>query len=85
MPTYLYECKACERQFEVEQRITEEPLKDCGCGSKGALRRLIQPTAILFKGGGFHVNDYAPEASAAPKGECSGEPKSCPACSDAAD
>lgn len=59
MPTYVYECSACERVFEVEQRITEDPLKDCNCGAKQSLKRLIQPTAVMFKGSGFHINDYA--------------------------
>ena len=58
MPTYLYACSKCDKQFEVEQRISDAPLTDCDCGAKGTLRRLIQPTAVLFKGAGFHVNDY---------------------------
>lgn len=59
MPTYVYECRQCEKVFEADQRITEEPLTDCDCGAKGSLRRLIQPVAVAFKGAGFHINDYA--------------------------
>lgn len=83
MPTYVYECKTCEKTFEVDQRISEDPLKDCNCGAEGSLRRLIQPTAVMFKGGGFHINDYAgakPEPAAP---ACSGEPASCPSCAPA--
>ena len=57
MPTYVYECSKCEKVFEVEQRIVEDALTDCQCGAKGSLTRLIQPTAIMFKGSGFYVND----------------------------
>ncbi len=57
MPTYVYECKTCEKVFEVEQRMVEDALTDCDCGAKGALRRIIQPVAIAFKGSGFYVND----------------------------
>lgn len=57
MPTYVYECSACEKVFEAEQRITEDPLKECACG--GSVKRLMQPTAVMFKGGGFHINDYS--------------------------
>lgn len=64
MPTYVYECRVCEKQFEVDQRISEDPLTDCSCGAKGGLKRVIQPTAIMFKGSGFHINDYAPSAKA---------------------
>src|SRR5438105_7905900 len=62
MPTYGYECAACKEQFEVFQRITEEPLKTHdGCGGK--LRKLLYPVGIVFKGPGFHVNDYAKKSS----------------------
>ncbi len=62
MATYVYECSKCAKVFEAEQRMTDAPLKNCECGGKGTLNRLIQPTAVMFKGGGFHVNDYAPKA-----------------------
>lgn len=58
MPTYGYECALCKEQFEVFQRITDAPLNTHeGCG--GELRRLLYPVGIVFKGPGFHVNDYA--------------------------
>lgn len=59
MPIYVYECSACKDVYEVEQRIVEDALKDCRCGSKGSLKRVIQPVGVLFKGAGFHINDYA--------------------------
>jgi putative FmdB family regulatory protein len=57
MPTYVYECSTCEKVFEVDQRMIEDALTDCNCGAKGSLKRIIQPTAIIFKGSGFYVND----------------------------
>jgi len=59
MPTYVYECSSCNTQFEVEQRITENALDTCQCGSAGTVKRIIQPIAVMFKGSGFHINDYA--------------------------
>lgn len=59
MPTYVYECSSCQSTFEVEQRITEDPLRDCRCGSTGTVKRVIQPIAVMFKGAGFHINDYS--------------------------
>lgn len=57
MPTYGYECNKCKQQFEVFQRITDDPLTiHEGCG--GELRRLLYPVGIVFKGPGFYVNDY---------------------------
>ena len=60
MPTYEYECKKCNHQFEQFQSITAEPLKSCpkkGC--RGRVRRLISAGAgLLFKGSGFYITDY---------------------------
>ncbi|HEY3780767.1 MAG TPA: FmdB family zinc ribbon protein [Fimbriimonadaceae bacterium] len=65
MPTYVYECSACKKVFEADQRITEDALKDCDCGGEGTLKRLIQPIAVMFKGSGFHINDYAAKSAPA--------------------
>jgi putative FmdB family regulatory protein len=71
MPTYVYECSKCNSTFEVEQRITADPLNECECGSVGTVKRLIQPIAVMFKGSGFYVND---KDAAAPKPETKPEP-----------
>lgn len=65
MPTYVYQCSTCNSTFEAMQRITEEPLNSCECGAEGTVKRIIQPTAVMFKGSGFHINDYS-SSSAAP-------------------
>lgn len=57
MPTYTYRCDDCATEFEVTQRITDSPLRRCrDCGGK--VERVIHPVGIIFKGPGFHVNDY---------------------------
>lgn len=67
MPTYVYRCKNCEHQFEVVQRISDEPLRDCPeCG--GTIGRLLFPVGIVFKGSGFHVNDYPSSRSSGGNG-----------------
>ena len=76
MPTYVYQCSTCEKVFEAEQRITAEPLTDCDCGAKNSLKRVIQPIAVMFKGSGFHINDYAASTATKPaEGAASGESK----------
>ncbi|MCH8977831.1 MAG: zinc ribbon domain-containing protein [Armatimonadetes bacterium] len=82
MPTYVYECEKCGKVFEAEQRMSDDPLKDCDCGGKGTLKRLIQPTAMMFKGEGFHVNDYAPSADKKAQAEPCGPDCACDAGSD---
>ncbi|MEM9423910.1 MAG: zinc ribbon domain-containing protein [Spirochaetota bacterium] len=57
MPTYDYQCDSCEAQFEASQSIHDDPLKDCPHCHQPRLRRLISGAGIIFKGGGFYVND----------------------------
>lgn len=58
MPTYEYECKKCDRVFDVFQSITAAPLRKCPqCGGK--VRRLIgRGAGFIFKGSGFYQTDY---------------------------
>ena len=56
MPTYEYECTN-GHEFEVEQRITEEPLKRCKiCRAKAT--RLISATNFILKGSGWFSDGY---------------------------
>lgn len=78
MPTYVYECRACGENFEIEQRITEDALRQCESCGKDTLVRVIQPVGIAFRGSGFYVTDSAGTSA---KEDCTGKPESCPRCS----
>lgn len=57
MPIYEYRCKTCHKEFEVLQRIADEPLTTClDCGSE--VEKLVSTTAFQFKGTGWYVTDY---------------------------
>ena len=66
MPTYVYRCKKCKHQFESIQKMLDEPLKECP-ECNGEISRLLFPPGIVFKGSGFHINDY-PSSSKANSG-----------------
>jgi putative FmdB family regulatory protein len=66
MPTYVYECSDCDQSFEIEQRISADALTVCQCGREGAVKRVIQRTAVMFKGSGFYINDSASTPDAEP-------------------
>jgi putative FmdB family regulatory protein len=63
MPTYDYQCDACDHQFELFHSITAEPQRKCPKCGRLKLRRLIGPgAAIVFKGSGFYTTDYRSES-----------------------
>ncbi|MBN2097272.1 MAG: zinc ribbon domain-containing protein [Candidatus Omnitrophica bacterium] len=92
MPTYEYQCQKCKHKFEVFQRITEQPLKNCPV-CQGKLKRLISAGAgFIFKGPGFYATDYRSQeykkrqdqenktgAGSCPAAKDSGACKQCPA------
>lgn len=56
MPLFEYQCEVCGVRFERLVRKGNQAPSICPeCG--GALRRLIQPPGIIFKGSGFYVTD----------------------------
>src|ERR1700685_1875837 len=64
MPVYEYECQACHRAFEYQQRMADPDKTVCeACG--GPLERLISRTAFQLKGSGWYKDLYSsskPEA-----------------------
>ncbi len=82
MPTYQYECAACEHAFETMQSMMDKKLKKCPKCGKLKLHRLIGAgSGIIFKGTGFYETDYkrkdAPSSQREPTGpkELTGKPK----------
>lgn len=56
MPIYTYNCTACGETTERRQAFSDAPLTTCeSCG--GALRKVIHPVGIVFKGSGWYVTD----------------------------
>lgn len=58
MPTYVYQREDGTR-FEVEQRITAEPLTHCPTTGQKVRRVISGGTGLIFKGSGFYLTDYA--------------------------
>ena len=83
MPTYDYECSACNHTFEVFQGINDPVKKKCPECGKNKLNRLFGTgAAIVFKGSGFYQTDYrsegykkAAKADKKPKSESKSEKK----------
>ena len=71
MPVYTYRCENCGIQFEKQQSFTDDPLKTCPECRKKALKKVITPTKVIFKGSGFYATDHK-----SPSGDSSSTKKS---------
>lgn len=59
MPIYLYRCDSCGQNHEALQKVGAEPPAACpNCGAEGQMKKKIAPVGVIFKGSGFHKNDY---------------------------
>jgi len=80
MPLYEYKCEKCGNLFEVMQKFSDEPVKaheNCG----GSVHRLLSAPALLFKGSGWYVNDYAKKGANKSDSNANGQSKSEPSAS----
>lgn len=65
MPIYDYKCEKCGHTFDVMQKITADPLKECPekeCPQekhgKGKVTKQISLTSFQLKGTGWYKTDY---------------------------
>ena len=58
MPIYLYRCDTCGQNHEALQKVGAPPVESCPHCGANAMRKLIAPVGVIFKGSGFHKNDY---------------------------
>jgi putative FmdB family regulatory protein len=85
MPTYEYECKNCEKVFDIFQKITDKPIEKCPKCHKKITRLIGGGSGIIFKGPGFYATDYrkSPTGSTPAKkksGACSAKNSECSSC-----
>ncbi|WP_457576082.1 FmdB family zinc ribbon protein [Desulfomarina sp.] len=88
MPVYEYECRECEKVFEVQQRMSDDPLTNCP-ECDGPVRKLVSMSSFQLKGGGWYADGYSSVAgsaenskkteSPAPACQSGGSCSSCPA------
>lgn len=56
MPIYEYRCEN-GHVFDILQRMSEDPLTEC-VQCEAAVKKVLQPVGISFKGSGFYSTDY---------------------------
>jgi len=62
VPTYGYRCTKCGNQFEVFQRMSDEPIQTCP-KCQGKVTKVLYPSGVVFKGSGYYSTDYKSSGS----------------------
>jgi len=76
MPVYEYECPACKKILEVQQRMADDPLTQCP-ECKGPVKKIMSRSSFQLKGGGWYADGYAsakPESKKEPTPVASAPP-----------
>ncbi|MEN8190433.1 MAG: zinc ribbon domain-containing protein [Thermodesulfobacteriota bacterium] len=76
MPVYEYECPACEKVFEVQQRMSDDPLSNCP-DCEGPVKKLVSMSSFQLKGGGWYADGYASKSG---KKETASDKPAAPSC-----
>lgn len=58
MPIYEYQCSACNHQFDVLQKMSDEPINICPECNKPAATRLVSAAGFQLKGTGWYATDF---------------------------
>jgi len=81
VPTYQYQCNACEHAFEVVQSFTDAAISICPeCGKD--VRKIYSNVGIVFKGSGFYKTDSQAKKTETPAAKPAPTPTSTPAKAD---
>lgn len=68
MPIYDHICDHCGHAFSVVRSYSDPPVEQCpSCGKRP--RRLITPSAIVFKGSGWYKTDSRASSGASKDGD----------------
>ncbi len=69
MPTYVYECAVCRHEFELVQRMSEAPIRQCPSCDGNTVHRKVTPAAFILKGGGWYADGYGRSSGAKSGGD----------------
>ncbi len=57
--TYVYGCRVCDNEFEIEQSITSDALAECPRCRVCTKNRLISGGSFVLKGDGWAKDSYS--------------------------
>ena len=71
MPIYEYQCSSCHHQFDVIQKMNDEPVKQCPQCSQDKAVRLVSAPGFQLKGTGWYATDFKDKPKPVKKSESS--------------
>ncbi|QMT60352.1 MULTISPECIES: FmdB family zinc ribbon protein [unclassified Legionella] len=67
MPIYEYQCSSCNHHFDLMQKISDEPVKQCPVCYKDTVIKLISAAGFQLKGTGWYATDFKNKNSKPPE------------------
>ncbi|MBM3684279.1 MAG: FmdB family transcriptional regulator [Actinobacteria bacterium] len=64
MPTYVYRCLECDKQFEEQASFSDPPRTVCNCEKAAPVKKVFTPVGVTFRGSGFYKTDSKSSSSA---------------------
>ncbi|MDX1838309.1 zinc ribbon domain-containing protein [Legionella taurinensis] len=58
MPIYEYECTNCHHHFDLMQKVSDTPAKQCPKCFENTAVRLVSAAGFQLKGSGWYVTDF---------------------------
>jgi len=58
MPIYGYRCGTCGHEFELLQKLSDQPPSACPKCGASTLTKKHYAAGVIFKGSGFYTTDY---------------------------
>lgn len=84
MPIYEYECTNCHQLFDILQKISDEPTKQCPQCLQNTAIRLVSAAGFQLKGSGWYATDFKNKAGEGKKKD-SGAANETPAVAESAE
>lgn len=58
MPIYEYQCGDCGHEFEIIQKMTDSPIKQCPKCFNNSAKKLVSAAGFQLKGSGWYETDF---------------------------
>jgi putative FmdB family regulatory protein len=75
MPIYGYQCKACNHEFELMQKMSDPAPSVCPVCGKPDVRKQLSAAGFQLKGSGWYATDFKGAAKPKPDANKVGETK----------